>query len=258
MLYLLERMARECGQVLFKTRQAGLKATDKPETLGAHFATQGDESSQILGIRLIREGFPHELIIAEEQANKKRLPKDCTVFDPCDGTTNYFNGSPEFGVTLCTFRGGRPQWGVIHFPVSGMTIAAGRGSGCLIDGKRFKMLWHQPLDKAILGTDVGPWTVHPVLQKLAKHFCVHSKMAAIAGARDVLLGITGAYWNINIAKVWDAAAGVLMVEEAGGVASDPWGRPLKWDMLAQDWVMAATPELLKVVVSATKTWKGRK
>lgn len=258
MLTLLRSVALRCGELLRETRQRGLTTTDKEETLGAHFATDGDINSQALGIRTIRERYPDEPIIAEEQPNKKSLPKDCTIFDPCDGTTNYFNGSPDYGVTLCTLRDGRPQWGVIYFPESDVLITAERGDGCFLNGRRFQLQWGRPLDKTILGTDVGPWTVHSVLRRLAKQHCIHSKMAAIAGARDVLLGMTGAYWNINAAKVWDAAAGVLAVEEAGGVASDTWGKPLKWNSLQQDWIVAATPELLKVVVSATKTWKGRK
>lgn len=200
-LLLLEKIALLCGQLLVQKRRVGLGYKDKRETLGAHFSTAGDQESQVLGIRMIHEQYPNELIVAEEQKNKERLPRNCTVFDPCDGTTNYFSNSDEFGVTLCTFRDGQPQLGVIHIWQSLTTIVAERGGGCFVDGQRYRIRWNRPLDKIILGTDVGPWTVHTVLQKLAKRFCVHSKMSAVAGERDVLLGITGAYWNINIAKV---------------------------------------------------------
>src|SRR3989344_2331255 len=243
-LELLETAARECGALLLKLRQEGLRATDKDDVKGAHFATQGDTESQALGIRLIHEAFPGEVIIAEEQENVKDVPADCTVFDPVDGTTNYYNGSDFFGVTLCTLRDGQPQWGVLYYPTDGLMIAAERGKGCFVNGKSWKLpAWNRPLDKVMLGGDIGPWTDHAVLQSIAERFTFHSLLASVWGARELLLGVTGTYVSLDAAKIWDAAAGVLAVQEAGGVALDPHGSPLAWNRLPMDWILAANDEL---------------
>jgi len=253
----LERAVRACGDLLLKIREKGLRTEDKDEQLGAHFSTQGDTLSQARGIEILREKFPDEIVIAEEQENATKIPPNCTVFDPLDGTIAYYNGCREFGVTFCTLRRGQPVAGVMYFPVDQMVISAVRSNGCFINGKKVTIRWDRPVDKTMVGTDVGPWTVHEILQPLSKSFCMRSIMAGIYGARAVLLGETGMYFNLNIAKIWDAAAGVLAVEEAGGVACAPDGSPLRWDAIPMDWVLAANRELAEHVLLHTKRWRGR-
>ena len=258
MIEVLEKAARACGDLLLDLREKHLQTFEKGgEQLGAHFATQGDFRSQDLGIQIVRKVYPDEIIIAEEQENAAEIPPNCTVFDPVDGTIAYYNGCREFGITLCTLREGRPQYGVIYFPVDQMLISAVRGQGCFIHGEKFTIRWNRPLDKTMIGIDVGPWTVYEVVQPLAKRFCVRSIMVAVYGARAVLLGETGAYFSLNIAKIWDAAAGVLAVEEAGGVACAPDGSPLRWDAIPMDWVLAANRELAEHILLHTKRWRGR-
>lgn len=257
MIETLERAVSACGDLLLKVREEGLAAEDKDEHLGAHFATQGDVLSQDLGIQIIREKFPNEIIVAEEQENDPRVPPDCTVFDPADGTILYYNGGREFGVTMCTLRGGQPQYGAIYFPDDRMLVRAVRGGGCFVNGARVA-LWHdKPLDKTLVGSDVGPWTVHEVLQPLSARFCIRSIMAAIYGARAVLLGETGMYYNLNIAKIWDAAAGALAVQEAGGVACAPDGSPLRWNSIKADWILAANWQLADTLLSYTRVWRSQ-
>lgn len=259
MLKILENAARECGALLLRLREEGLEATDKDDVKGAHFATQGDTASQALGIELIHKEFPEEIIIAEEQENQKSVPADCTVFDPVDGTTNYYNGSDFFGVTFCTLREGRLQWGVMYYPTDDVLISAERGKGCFVNGKQWRLPeWNRPLDKVIMGSESGPWMDHAVLASLGEHFTVHSLLASVWGEREMLLGITGAYINLGGAKVWDAAAGVLAVEEAGGVALDPHGSPLQWNRLPMDWILAANGELAQAALQHTKNWRSKR
>ena len=258
MIEVLEEAARACGDLLLGLRGKHLQTIEKTsEHFGAHFATEGDLRSQELGIRMIREKFPGETIIAEEQENLAEIPPDCTVFDPVDGTIAYYNGCREFGVTFCALRSGQPFAGVMYFPVDRMMISAARGQGCFINGNRVTIRWDRPIDKTMVGTDIGPWTVHEVLQPLSKHFCVRSIMAAIYGARAVLLGETGVYFSLNIAKIWDAAAGVLAVEEAGGVSCAPDGSPLRWNAISADWILAANRELAEHVLLHTTRWRRR-
>lgn len=258
MLATLSQAARECGDLALRLRKEGLRTTDKDDTFGAHFLTQADEQSQRLGIEIVQEKYPDEAFFAEEGEHAAAVLADCTVFDPLDGTTDFYNGCNEFGVTLCTLRDGQPRYGVMYFPSDGMLIAAERGGGCWINGEQVKLQWSRPVDKMIVGTDIGPWTVHDVLQVLSRQFTVRSVLAAIWGAREVLLGQTGAYWNLNASKIWDAAAGVLAIEEAGGVAYAPDGSAPQWQSLAADWVVAANEELAQIVLAATKRWPGRR
>ncbi|TSC64388.1 MAG: myo-inositol-1(or 4)-monophosphatase [Parcubacteria group bacterium Gr01-1014_106] len=259
MIRILEDVARKCGNLLAKIRMrsSDLGAENKDESLGAHFATEGDRRSQELGIRLIHAQMPEELVIAEEQANASSVPPNCTVFDPCDGTTIYYNNYSEFGVTLCTLRDGRPYAGVMYFPKDGTMISAVRTHGCFMKGKRIRLRHDRPLDKTVIGTDIGPWTIHSVLEPLSQRFCMRSSLAAIHGFRELLRGQSGAYYSLNIAKIWDVAAGALAVQEAGGIVCGPDGQPLQWNSLRMDWIAAANQQLAECVLAETRKWKGR-
>lgn len=251
--------AKRCGTLLRDLQRGDLAPQDKDETFGAHFYTSADIKSQALAIQLLRRAHPGETIIAEEQANAETVPPNCTVVDPVDGTGAYFSGCREYGITLCTLRDGRPVHGVIYFPDDDVLLRATRGAGWFVNEKRMPQLsWDRPLDKTMIGTDIGPWTVPEVLQPLSKQFNVRSMMVAVWGARAIVTKETGMYFNLNVAKIWDAAAGSLIIEEAGGVACAPDGSPLQWNLIAMDWVWAVTRELAQEVVTYTTHWPGRK
>lgn len=247
----LAHIARACGDLQLRFWRQDVQAVDKDEQLGAHFATSVDLRCQELGVKLLHHEFPHEIVVAEEQDNPAALPGDCTVFDPLDGTIAYYNGCEDFGTTLCTFRDGQPVAGVIYLPVRRELITAVRGKGCWSNGTSVRLFWRRPLDKTMIGFDVGPWRVPPVLNALSARFCVRSLMAAVADTRSLLHGEIGAYVNVNIAKVWDAAAAVLAVEEAGGVACAPDGSVLQWSM-GMNWIMAVNREIADALLGVTK------
>lgn len=262
-ILLLEKIALQCGALIKQMWERGVATYDKDETLGAHFATDADSASQDLGIKLVAESYPQEIIIAEEQENQLGIPANCTVFDPLDGTTNYLNGAPEYGVTLCTLREGQPELGVMYWPHDDVLISAVRGHGCWRGGFRLgKQLkipsWHGMRDKILVATDVGPWIPHEVLRPIADKHNVKSYMAGIHGARMVLEGSAVFYFNLDIAKVWDGAAGALAVEEAGGLALSWSGEPLRWNTLNLDWFYARDQEMADYALSYLKAWKPRR
>lgn len=261
----LEEVVLTCGELVASMQEqerGNLLAQDKHEQLGQHFSTVADRESLRRGLSILRRSLPHEEIVAEEQKNAARVPPGCTVFDPLDGTTNFFNGSDDYGVTICTLRRGQPAYGATYFPALKMLISAVRGRGCFIGGfghgeRLTKIPWHGRLDKTQIGTDVGSWahssgSFESVLKPLSRRFNILSAVSAIEGGRRVLLGQTAAYYSLGIAKIWDAAAMALAVEEAGGVAVSPSGKPLRWGSLEFSWVLAINPKLAKVVLQHTQ------
>jgi len=270
LIQILQTAAQAGHAELVQTRQEGTRAQDKDEQKGAHFVTGADHASQAAIFDVLAKQLPSETLIAEEQENSSDIPADCTVIDPLDGTTLFYNSQHvtehtgrQSGVTLCTLRDGKPYAGVMHF-MDGVIISAVRGHGCWLDGfqtgtRITEIPWHGQLDKTMLGTDVGRWTDFDVLGALTDTFYnVRSIMAGIYGARAVLLAETGAYYNTNIAKIWDGAAGILAVEEAGGYACKPDGTPLEWNHINLDWITAANKDLAMKVVEQTKdTWQSR-
>jgi fructose-1,6-bisphosphatase/inositol monophosphatase family enzyme len=263
----LERVATECGHLVLALRNSAMDAEDKAEQLGAHFSTRADRQSQELGLNILKESLPAEFVVAEEKENFKEIPPNCTVFDPLDGTTIFFNGLEDFSVSLCTLREGKPAYAATYFPIREMLISAVRGEGCYTGGFRrgtriSHIGWHGALDKTLIGTDVGAWTVRQgtfdlVLRPLASRFNVVSPISATEGAREVLFGETGVFYNLGIAKIWDAAAMALAIEEAGGVACDPKGESILWNNINCDWIVAGNQELANIVLEHSRSWTGR-
>lgn len=267
-IYVLENVVSRCGMFVALAQGSEMEIEEKPDTLGHHFSTRADRGSQERALKFLAREMPGEVVIAEEQDAPKDVPPNCTVLDPLDATTLFYNQLDDFGVTICTLRDGRPAFGATYFPRRLLLISAVRGMGCWVGGfgrgKQIKkpIPWHGQLDKTLIGTDVGTWvTKHKLfssmLMPLAERFNLLSAMSAIEGQRCVLFGNTGAYYSFGIAKVWDAAAMTLAIEEAGGVVCDPEGKPLKWDKIPCDWIVAANQQLADVVLEWSKNWKGR-
>ena len=260
----LEKIVTQCGELVRRLGEdSSSGAEDKDEQLGQHFSTRADRESQALGLDLFTKYFPGEIVIAEEQ-DSAGVPKNCIIFDPLDGTTNFFNGICDYGVTACILRDGKPVAAATYFASNQSVVSAARGEGCfeIKNGKRRKIEsipWHGKLDKTQIGTDVGSWThkaetFEIVLMPLSERFNILSSMSAIEGGRRVLLGQLGAYYNIGIAKIWDAAAMCLAIEEAGGAVCAPNGLPMRWESLRCDWVTAINQEIADKVLEHTRLW----
>lgn len=267
MINILENVVIQCGGLILSLRNLSMGTEDKIEQIGQHFSTRADRQSQELGLNILASACPNEVVIAEEQDGNKEIPLDCTVFDPLDGTTNFFNGLDEFGVTLCTFRGGKSVCSATYFPTRNMLISASRNNGCWIGGfkygKQIKSInWHGVLDKTQIGGDIGSWTSRHetfdlVLRPISRRFNILSSMSAIESGRRVLFGNIGAYYNLGIAKIWDAAGIGLAIEEAGGIVCDPHGNPMKWNKIPCDCVMAVNLELANIVLEFTSKWSRK-
>lgn len=263
----LEEVVTRCGKLVQSLHKGAMDEADKEEQLGAHFSTCADRQSQELGIQILRGASLDTAIIAEEQQNELSIPRNCVVFDPLDGTTNYFNGSDIYGVTACTFGAGLPVMAATYFPARDQLISAVYSHGCYIGGfergrRIVNIPWHGKVDKAMIGTDIGPWaethgTFDTILRPLAKRFTIKSEMAAVEGMRSVLLGHTATYFNLGVAKIWDCAAMALCIEEAGGIVCNPYGNPLSWDKIDCDWIAAGSREMADVILEHSRNWPGR-
>lgn len=258
-IQVLEEAVRRCGERILQLRRQGVTATDKGDVQGSHFMTEADEQSQALGMKIIRERFSNETIIAEEQDYKQAVPPNCTVFDPLDGTTIFYNGLREWGVTLGTIRDGKPIMGVMYFPDLDIMVTCERGKGVYINGRKVPPFdFKRPVDKTIIGVEVGPWVDLNVIGSMVKEgLILRGIWSAVGNALAITRGEMGAYFNANAAKIWDAIVGSLVMEELGGIACDPWGKPLQWDKVPMDFVWAVNPEFAEVVLQHTRKWPGR-
>ncbi len=155
------------------------------------------------------------------------------VADPLDGTTNFLHGYPAYAVSIGVVVDGRLAAGVVHDVATNEVHTAVDGGGAWIGDRRLRVSEIADPARALVGTGMPfkhPDDVAPYLPQLER------VMRATAGVRrrgsaaldlcDVARGRFDAFWELTLAP-WDVAAGILLVREAGGLATDPSGAPAR-------------------------------
>ena len=198
----------------------------------ADLVTEADMASQELIRETLLEAFPEHAFLGEEddEANGEatRQSEYRWIADPLDGTTNYVHGLPHFCVSLALERAGELLVGAVFNPVADECFTAVAGEGAFLNGSPIRTSGVSRLSEALAATGF-PTVVRPDspdLQLFMKSLtrcqaarrtgsCALNLCYLAAGRFDV----TWAY----SAKIWDVAAGVLIIREAGGVVSAPDG-----------------------------------
>lgn len=240
---LLMAIAREAGDAIAAMSRDQLGARYKaPHEL----VTAADERSHAIIAQRLHHAFPGMPLLLEEQVNERVPEQPYLLGDELDGTAMFAAGTADWGVTLARMDGA-PTHGVIYLPARGLMISARRGGGCQINGLPVKLDSGRRLREAVWATELNPrigarplsHTAALVAATLTTR-CLACSTASIA---ELLLGQTHLYVNAGGGKLWDFAAGVLAVEEAGGVALRVDGSPIRWDELRLDVLLASDKPL---------------
>jgi len=151
------------------------------------------------------------------------------VVDPLDGTTNYLHGFPSYCVSICIAVDGVPRVGVVHDVARGGVFWAVDGHGAWHDDKRIHVSTIDRPARALIGTGF-PFKDLTHAELYVKQF--RALMPLVSGMRragsaaldlcDVACGRFDAFWELNL-NPWDFAAGMLLVQEAGGIVTRPDG-----------------------------------
>jgi myo-inositol-1(or 4)-monophosphatase len=204
--------------------------------LDTDWVTEWDERSEQLVVERLRAGAPGTRILGEEgggdwgaQAGGRWL------VDPVDGTVNFTHGLPIYGVSIGYEEGGQVLAGVVMAPGLGWEFAAARGHGATMNGEPLQVSRVAHLRQALLTTGFPADRLTSPLNnyKQWEHFqnvagAVRRLGAASLDLCLVARGWFDGYWEFKL-KPWDLAAGSLIVEEAGGRVSGPYGEPFDVD-----------------------------
>ena len=217
-------IAREAGALLM--RHMGVAFELKGDF---DLVTEADRASEQLVIERLRSHFPTHSILGEETGTHQASPEYCWYVDPLDGTTNFAHGVPMFNVTLGLERSGSIIAGVIFDPLRQEMFTAERGGGAFLNNHRIRVSKVAKLEECLVATGFPSYKRH---LNVNIHFYHQLAMApqgvrrAGSAALDlayVACGRLDAFWEFGL-KPWDMAAGLLLVEEAGGRVSDMKGR----------------------------------
>jgi myo-inositol-1(or 4)-monophosphatase len=148
------------------------------------------------------------------------------VIDPLDGTTNYAHGYPRFCVSIGIEHRGVATLGVVYDPLLDELFSAVRGRGAMLNDRPLQVSEEARLDHAMFATGFA-YDVHRSVEDNLDHFSAFAKTVQ-AIRRDgsaalnlcyVAAGRFDGFWELKL-QPWDVAAGLLIVEEAGGRTSD--------------------------------------
>ena len=209
--------------------------------------TDADLASERAVREVIAAHYPEHGILGEEAPTPAALDRPfCWVVDPLDGTINYAHGNPCYGVSIAVASGGRLLAGVVFDPERDECFAAASGEGAWLNGAPMAVSRVEAVEEALVAVSFPPLVsaeapdVRAFLTVAPHCQAVRRTGSAALNLAYVACGRFDAHWAHEI-HPWDSAAGVLLVQEAGGVATGGDGRP--YELAAGDYLAAATPDL---------------
>jgi myo-inositol-1(or 4)-monophosphatase len=199
----------------------------------ADLVTQADLASQEAVRQVVLDAFPDHRLLGEEDAHRQPLPTRAEyrwIVDPLDGTTNYVHRIPHFAVSLALEHNGNVLVGAIYDPNRDECFLASAGGGARLNGRPIRTSAVTTLSESLAVTGFPP-NLPPdspdlmVFQKVIfLSQSVHRTGSASLNFAYMAAGRYDVYWSFGT-KIWDVAAGVLLVREAGGVVTAPDGGP---------------------------------
>jgi myo-inositol-1(or 4)-monophosphatase len=233
MLNFAIQTALEAGRVLADKFGRALQVSNKGDI---DLVTEADLAAERLIVERIRSYHPRHRILTEESGDVAEAgDADAEykwIIDPLDGTTNYAHGYPFFCVSIALEQEGRIVVGVVYDPTRDELFAAERGEGATLNGRRLRVSETDELNRALICTGF-PYDVR-LRNDFARHFrdfimqaqSVRRDGAAALDLAYVAAGRFEGFYEEGL-RPWDVAAGVLLVEEAGGRVTDYDGRPFR-------------------------------
>jgi myo-inositol-1(or 4)-monophosphatase len=200
------------------------------ESKGLHdFVTHVDHAAEAAIVSLLRERFPDHAIMSEEGSPDAAPGEHRWIVDPLDGTTNFFHGVPTFGISVAVEDRVGLVAGAVCDPLRRETFHAHRGGGARLNDTPIRCSAAAALGDALLATGFPFRELSRVDRYLRtlESFMRNAAGVRRAGAASLDLAYTACgrydgFWEAGLSR-WDVAAGVLLVNEAGGRVSDLTG-----------------------------------
>lgn len=197
----------------------------------ADFVTSADKRTEKILIEELSKARPGYGFLGEETGATQGADKTHRfIIDPIDGTTNFMHGMPHFAISIALEREGQLVAGVVYNPTTDDMFTAEKGHGAYLNNKRLRIAARKDMEYALFATGLPFKGKGGRARALAETDAVLNMTAGVRrfGAASLDLAWTAAgrvdgYWERDI-NIWDVAAGIVLVREAGGIVSDFSGR----------------------------------
>src|SRR5437660_11926362 len=222
------KIAQEAGKILMEEFSRPLDIRYKGDEVD--IVTQADKRSEQFIVSRINEYFPGHAITAEEGTGQDTASEFRWHVDPLDGTTNFAHQYPCFCVSIALAQRDTLLAAVVFNPYYNELYTAARGEGATVNGKKIGISKVTTLSTSLLctGFPTRNRKLSPNLQYYGEFTQrSHGVRRDGSAARDLACVASGrfdGFWEFGLNK-WDVAAGILLIEEAGGRVSDFEGKP---------------------------------
>jgi len=231
------RAAREAGRILVER----YRQPQQIKVKGLRdIATEADLEAERVIIDVLQRNSPEATIVAEESHQRyDRSAGLVWYIDPLDGTTNYARGLPTFSVSIAAAREGIPVCGVVFHPLLEQLFSAVRGEGAYLNGERLHVSRRSSLAQTIVLLDwprdqrIRQESARALLKLVPRVDAVRSGGSAALSFCYIAAGWADIYYQYTL-KPWDVAAGLLILEEAGGRATGLSGQ--SYTLHQPDWL----------------------
>jgi len=239
-----DRDNSELFDVALEAARAGAavirKATAQREKLvwetksRSDFVSEVDKASEQRIVEIVKRRCPDAIVLGEELSPSAVFSKGIVVIaDPLDGTTNFLHGYPEYAVSIAIARDGVVCAGVVLNVPRDDEFTAVKGGGAFLNKQQIRVSSLREPGRALIGTGFPFKTLELLPQYMTQFSLVMRGTAGIRRAGSAALdlcnvarGSFDAFWELVLAP-WDVAAGMLMVQEAGGIVTDLEGNPAR-------------------------------
>jgi len=230
-LQLAKAIAVEGGELAVRMRLAQTNGFTERKS-HQDFVTAADRAVEQHLRKRIAQRFPTDAVLGEEEGYSGASPS-LWIIDPIDGTTNYMRGMPEWAVSIGHMVDGKLNFGVIHAPDLALTASAADREGATLNTERTDVSGCAEADQALVllgrsDRNGGAEYLDCIRALLASGTEYRRNGSAAYSLLAVAGGRADAFYEAHL-NPWDAAAGLLIIKEAGGKVSHP---PLK-DFLAR-------------------------
>lgn len=225
--------AKKAGEVIRK----GFYQTKNVEHKGqVDLVTETDKACEDLVFNHLKQHYPEHKFIGEETTaayGATELTDDPTwIVDPLDGTTNFVHGFPFVCVSIGLTIGKVPAVGVVYNPILDELFTGVRGKGAFLNGKLIQVSSKEELVKCLLATETGTkrdkatvdTTTNRINALLFKVRSVRMSGSCALNLCGIACGRLDLFYETGYGGPWDVAAGIVIVEEAGGRIFDPSGK----------------------------------
>lgn len=244
MLNIAVKAARRAGSIIMRASDNLDALTVRHKSLN-DLVSEVDRAAEDAILDVLRTAYPDHAILAEESGAAGQS-EYTWIIDPLDGTTNFLHGFPVYAVSIAMSHKGVLTHGVVYDPVRNDLFTATRGAGAFLNDRRIRVSKRDKLIDCLVATgfpfrmfDHTDAYIAMMRDFMRKTAGIRRPGAAALDLASVAAGRMDGFWEIGLSP-WDMAAGVLLVQEAGGLVGDLQGND---GFMKSGNIVAASPRI---------------